>query len=181
MHEKLAGSFRDPSGFVFTNNRCIYRQVNLSYQEDYDMLMGSGLYYHLTKSGAMISHQEVGNELAPNHDLTYKIIQPEQIDFVSYPYEWCFSQLKEAAILTLAIAQRALAYGMRLKDASAYNVQFHKGRAVFIYTLSFETYKEGVGCLPTVLPALSSTISFNGLSGCQIEPATKNLYRWHSS
>jgi len=143
MHEKLAGSFRDPSGFVFTNNRCIYRQVNLSYQEDYDMLMGSGLYYHLTKSGAMISHQEVGNELAPNHDLTYKIIQPEQIDFVSYPYEWCFSQLKEAAILTLAIAQRALAYGMRLKDASAYNVQFHKGRAVFIDTLSFETYKEG--------------------------------------
>jgi hypothetical protein len=128
---------------MFKKEGTIYRQVNLSYQAEYEMLMQSGLYEQLTKSGAMIPHQEVMIDLAPRPDIAYIVIQPEPIGFVSYPYEWCFSQLKEAATLTLALAKRALAYGMSLKDASAYNVQFHNGRAVFIDTLSFEVFREG--------------------------------------
>jgi len=143
MIEKISGSFRDPSGFVFKKDGCLYRQVNNSYQNEYDKLICSGLYKHLTKSGAMLAHQEVKSDLVPRTDLVYKVIQPEQVDFISYPYEWCFLHLQEAAILTLAIAKRALEYGMSLKDASAYNVQFQNGRAVFIDTLSFEIYQEG--------------------------------------
>jgi ribosomal protein L11 methylase PrmA len=51
--------------------------------------------------------------------------------------------LHDAALLTLQIQRLALAKGMTLKDATAYNVQFHKGRPVFIDTLSFENYIEG--------------------------------------
>ena len=63
------------------------------------------------------------------------------MDFV--PYEWSFSQLKDAARLTLRIQRLALKYGMWLKDASAYNVQFENGKPVFIDTLSFECLPEG--------------------------------------
>ena len=144
MPEKVSGSFRDPSGFIFKHDGKVYRQVNQKYREEYDILMNSGLYEQLTKSKTLVAHKEVDLRLAPIPETAYKIIQPEAMDFISYPYEWCFNQLKDAAILTLAIARRSLEYGMSLKDASAYNIQFQNGRPVFIDTLSFEKYEEGM-------------------------------------
>ena len=76
-------------------------------------------------------------------EAAFKVIQPERVPFISYPYEWSFSQLKDAALATLSIHKRALKLGMLLKDASAYNIQFVRGRAKLIDTLSFEIYKEG--------------------------------------
>lgn len=143
MSEKVSGSFRDPSGFMFKHDGKLYRQVNQKYQEEYDLLMSSGLYDQLNKSRTLVAHKEVELTLAPRPEIAYKVIQPEIIDFISYPYEWCFNQLKDAAILTLAIARRALEFGMSLKDASAYNIQFQQGRPIFIDTLSFEKYEEG--------------------------------------
>jgi len=66
------------------------------------------------------------------------VIRPRRIEMISYPYEWAFSQLKEAALLTLELQSRALDAGMRLKDASAYNIQFDAGRPILIDSLSFE-------------------------------------------
>src|SRR6185295_13694272 len=63
---------------------------------------------------------------------------PEPIPFVSYPYEWSFGELKAAALATLEIEGRAVAHGMGLKDASAYNIQFRGVRPVLVDTLSFE-------------------------------------------
>ena len=85
----------------------------------------------------MVAHEDVGAELAASEGAA-AVIRPERIGFISYPYEWCFSQLKEAALLTLELQSRALDAGMRLKDASAYNVQFSGGRPILIDTLSFE-------------------------------------------
>ena len=144
MNEKVSGSFRDPSGFMFRHEGILYRQVNLHYRQEYDLLMASGLYEQLTKSRALIPHTEESTDLAPVPEIAYKVIRPQTVGFISYPYEWSFDQLKDAAILTLAIARRALEYGMALKDASAYNVQFHEGRPIFIDTLSFEKYEEGL-------------------------------------
>jgi ribosomal protein L11 methylase PrmA len=74
---------------------------------------------------------------------SFKVIQPERVPFISYPYEWSFSQLKDAALATLSIQRRALKLDMSLKDASAYNIQFVRGKATLIDTLSFEMYNEG--------------------------------------
>jgi len=104
--------------------------------------MGSGLYQRLVDAGLLIPHREVGVNAA-EQDKAYKIIEPECIEFVSYPYEWCFSQLKDAALTTIRIQKMALGCGMSLKDCSAYNIQFKKGKPVFIDTLSFEKYHEG--------------------------------------
>lgn len=137
----ISGSFRDPSGFLFLKNGSIFRQINLDYKDDYDFFIKSGLYRELVKSGLLISHKEVHIQYKePNK--AYKIIKPEIIDFISYPYEWSFSQLKDAALLTLDIQRKALEFGMSLKDCSAYNIQFKKGRPVFIDTLSFEKHRE---------------------------------------
>jgi ribosomal protein L11 methylase PrmA len=69
-------------------------------------------------------------------------LEPEVIPFISYPYEWSFSQLKDAALVTLQIQKMALEHGMCLKDASAYNIQFRNGKPILIDILSFEKYQE---------------------------------------
>ena len=133
----VAGSFRDPQGFLFYHENLLYRQINKSYQENYDLLMNSGLYEKLTKKKLLIPHEEVSIQTIQDPK-AYKIIKPELIPFISYPYEWSFSQLKDAALLTMKIQNIALEYKMSLKDASAYNIQFLNGKPVFIDTLSFE-------------------------------------------
>jgi len=140
--DRLAASFRDPSGFMFHQAGALYRQVNQAYRADYDHLMTSGLYERLVEKGMLIPHREVEVE-APLPALCYRVIQPEPVAFISYPYEWSFTQLQDAALLTLALQREALQFGMTLKDASAYNIQFHEGRPVLIDTLSFARYQEG--------------------------------------
>jgi len=140
--QEVPGSFRDPSGTLFRRNGTLYRQVNNCYRSHYDRLIDSGLYEDLVASGLLVRSEEVDAGLAIS-DAAYKVIRPEVIPFVSYPYEWCFSQLKDAALLTLEIQRRAMGHGMTLKDSSAYNVQFLGGRAIFIDTLSFEVQEEG--------------------------------------
>ncbi len=140
--ERIGASFRDPSGFIFKRDGVLYRQVNKAYQKAYDKLMAGGVYDTLTIKGMLIPHEEV-EEPAADPALAYKVIRPEMVPFVSYPYEWSFSQLKDAALLTLASTRAALEKGMILKDASAYNIQFVSGRPVLIDTLSFDIYQEG--------------------------------------
>ncbi len=142
LPELQKSSFRDPSGFLFTRDGCLYRQVNQRYKSHYDQLIGSGLYDELVAAGLLIPHQEAKSARGLSDD-AYKVIQPEPVGFISYPYEWSFSQLKDAALTTLAVQVKALDHGMILKDASAYNIQFHQGRPVLIDTLSFEIYQEG--------------------------------------
>ena len=141
-NERVASSFRDPSGFLFHKEGVLYRQINERYEDDYDLLMSSGLYDSLVGDGLMVDHTEVELDLKETGDAC-KVIRPELVPFISYPYEWCFSELKDAAMLTLRIQKRALKYGMSLKDSSAYNIQFLSGKPVLIDTLSFERYREG--------------------------------------
>ena len=139
---RLAASFRDPSGFIFKQDGSLYRQVNQSYASEYSHLMDSGLYAKLTKTGLLISHDE--SDMPPVEPAqAFKVIQPEYVPFISYPYEWSFGLLKEAALNTLSIQKRALKAGMTLKDASSYNMQFVRGKAALIDTLSFDIYREG--------------------------------------
>ncbi len=139
---KHCGSFRDPNGFIFNKEGSLYRQVNLRYRDEYDLLTRSGLYVELVRKGMLVGHEEADISLAVSGE-AYKVLKPRPIPFISYPNEWCFSQLKDAALATLSIQRKALEYGMSLKDCSAFNIQFDAGRPVFIDTLSFEKYPEG--------------------------------------
>ena len=135
-------SFRDPSGFVFWRDRVIYRQINKSYKDNYDFLLGTGLYDELVDNHLLVPHQVKDKSLAVTND-AYLVIAPTIVPFISYPYEWCFSQLKDAALATLSIQRLALKKSLGLRDASGYNIQFLNGRPILIDTLSFERYRDG--------------------------------------
>ena len=100
--------------------------------------MDSGLYAELVTHGLLIEHTE--EQLEGQPDDTAYVIKPVLVPFISYPYEWSFSQLQDAALATLEAQRLALERGLTMKDASAYNVQFVGGRATLIDTLSFEPY-----------------------------------------
>ena len=139
--QREPSSFRDRSGFVYYENGLIYRQINESYRQQYEKLMRSGLYEKLVSQGRMIEHATIAKADTPRE--IYAVIQPEYVPFISYPYEWSFGELKDAALATLQIHRQAIDYGMILKDASAYNIQFIKGQPKLIDTLSFDFYQEG--------------------------------------
>lgn len=138
----ISGSFRDPSGFLYNRDGILYRQINQAGKDDYELTLSSGLYNTLINKKLLIPHHEV-NIPPYNPETVFKIIQPERIPFISYPYEWCFSQLKSAALTTLKIQRNSINHGMSLKDSSAYNIQFYQGYATLIDTLSFERYLPG--------------------------------------
>jgi len=138
----LPSSFRDPAGRVFRRDGVLYRSILGPGRPHYDTLMSSGLYKELVAANLLVPHDEVslGGD-APEDRVT--IIRPEEIPFISYPYEWSFSQLQDAALATMEIQKRGLHSGMTLADASAYNIQFLRGRPVLVDTLSLRRAVKG--------------------------------------
>ena len=129
-------SFRDPSGYMFYDSTVLRRAVNPIYFPQYQKLKESGFFTTLIDKGLLIPHEEtsVSEEKI--------VITPEKIPFITNPYEWSFEQFKHAALHTLKLQKYSLSKGFILKDASAYNVTFHKGKPIFIDTLSFDFYEE---------------------------------------
>jgi len=139
--QPLEASFRDPSGFLFVRDGVLYRQINEKYLPHYQRLMDA-LYPKLVENQYLVAHEETAE--APMTDSGRLVIRPDPIAYISYPYEWSFAQLKDAALLTLDIQSLALEHSMTLKDATGFNVQFAGNRPIFIDTLSFEILNEEV-------------------------------------
>lgn len=136
--QPLASSFRDPAGFVYRDDKQrLLRHIAPAGMSDYIAVRDAGLYKRLADEGLMITHSEV----SVSDDAI--IIAPKEVKTISYPFEWSFSMLRDAALSTLNIQKTALAADMVLKDASAYNIQFLDGKPILIDTLSFEPYKPG--------------------------------------
>ena len=135
-NEKHSSSFRDPSGYVFFEEGELKRCILPHYFKQYQALQQSNFFQKAIENQLLISHEEIS---VSEEEI---ILKPQTIPFITFPYEWCFNQYKEAALLTLKLHKFALEHGYILKDASAYNVSFHHGKAIFIDTLSFDFYKE---------------------------------------
>ncbi len=138
------GSFRDPSGQVFVSDDRVYRTVMPVAKDDYDFVRSASVWGELIDEGLVLPekkvHPSILGELAQG--ATYVLEHPK-IPCISYPYEWCFYGLKEAALLHLDLHLRALDNGITLSDATAYNIQFIGSKPIFIDHLSFRKYREG--------------------------------------
>ncbi len=97
--------------------------------------MEGGLYSRLVAAGLLVPHEEADASV-PCPPGFSQVIHPRQVPYISYAGEWCFSQLRDAALTTLRIQQRAVAEGMSLSDATSSNIQFLDGAAVWIDTSS---------------------------------------------
>lgn len=135
-YKKHSSSFRDPSGYVFTDEGIVKRIIFPIYFKQYQALNQTGFFENLFGNNLLIPHKEL------TVSQTEIVIQPKQIPYITYPYEWSFNMYKEAALLTLKLQKYSIEKGFSLKDASAYNVAFLDGKAIFIDTLSFDFYKE---------------------------------------
>ena len=140
--ERDPGSFRDPGGFVFRRNGVLYREIGESAFPDWEAFVASGLAARLIGQGRLIPYEDAPLSMAATADAR-AVVRPEPLEFVSYPFEWTFGELKDAALLTLDVQLEALDAGWTLRDASAYNVQFRHGRPVMIDSLSFEPLEDG--------------------------------------
>src|SRR6188474_2626284 len=138
-----AASFRDPSAFVFWRDGQPYRQIDGMFATEWDAFEASALKHQLFEQRRLIRHEVADRDLAPMPG-AHAVIRPEPIDLLSYPYEWTFGELREAALLTLDIQLEAMAAGWTLKDASAYNIQFHEARPIHIDSSSFERLEDGL-------------------------------------
>jgi hypothetical protein len=136
------GSFRDPDSRVFYAGDAVYRALSADGLDDYRALQQAGLL----EDPRIVATELVGDapELGvPLVKETTGVLRHERIPFVSYPYEWTFSMLKDAALLQLDLLLAALEHDLVLKDSTPYNVQFRGARAVFVDVGSFERLRPG--------------------------------------
>ena len=132
--ERLSGSFRDPSGYVFSEGGRLFRRITETGKRDFSCFINSGLAEKLSREGKIVPFGLSGKDDS--------LLELEKLPFITYPYEWSFSQLRDAALLTLELLREALTHDMVLKDASAFNIAFRNGRPVFMDHTSFTVYRE---------------------------------------
>ncbi len=143
------GSFRDRDSRVVVAPDAVYRALSGTGAADWRALKESPLLERLSSEGMLIGTEEAGAaaladgaaDILPEG--TETVLRHERLPFVSYPYEWTFSMLREAALLTLELELACLDDGLTLKDATPYNVQFRGAEPVFIDVGSFERLREG--------------------------------------
>ena len=140
------GSFRDPDSRIFTADGRVFRLLSEQGLADWRNLTSSGLFQELVQDGKLVGTREVdGLADVPEalHGGVAAVLEHDVIPFVSYPYEWTFGMLRDAALLQLGLLRRSLEAGMILKDSSPYNVQWRGAQPVFIDVGSFEQLREG--------------------------------------
>lgn len=139
--EQVPGSFRDPLSQVFAGDSHVWRALTASALEDFERLAASAFFTAAVERGDIVATQRAEASAVPGEWAA--VLRHERIDPVSYPYEWSFEMLRDAARLQLALTRRALADSLITKDASSYNVQFVGARPVFIDVGSFERLRRG--------------------------------------
>ena len=139
------GSFRDPDTRVFHHEGAVFRALTQRALADWRRLAGTRFYGRMTGQGHLVGTREVTDrEDLPALDPTWAaVLEHARIPVVSYPYEWSFGMLKEAALLQLDLTLAALDEEMTLKDATPFNVQWLGVRPTFIDLGSFTAYEPG--------------------------------------
>ena len=136
------GSFRDPLSRVFVDDEVVWRGLTSDALDDYDALAGSAFFSAALERGDIVATERVADD-APLPGGWAAVLRHERIGVLSYPYEWSFEMLRDAARLQLALTRQALAESLITKDASAYNIQFVGSKPVFIDVGSFERLRPG--------------------------------------
>jgi hypothetical protein len=139
------GSFRDPDSRVFSADGRILRLLSERGLSDWRAFSASPLFAALVDEGKLVGTREAADvpALSGLHDGAVGVLEHDVVPFVSYPYEWSFGMLRDAALLQLELVRRAVEADLQLKDSTPYNVQFRGARPVFVDVGSFEPLREG--------------------------------------
>jgi len=142
-----SGSFRDRDGRVYRVGPRILRGLSSGAVADFEKLRSTTFYRRNIEQGRLVASDLLEPDQVPlpaeDKERWAAFIEHERIPVISYPYEWTFGMLKDAALLQLDLVEAAILEDMTLKDATPYNIQFAQGRPIFIDILSFETLQPG--------------------------------------
>jgi hypothetical protein len=130
------GSFRDPTSRVFVDEDAVWRGLSKEALDDYEALAATRFFRQAMERGDVVA--TVLTDEAPLPDEWAGVLRHDRVEAISYPYEWSFEMLRDAARLQLALTRQALAERICTKDASSYNIQFVGSKPVFIDVGSFE-------------------------------------------
>jgi SAM-dependent methyltransferase len=173
------GSFRDPAGrIIYLGNR-VLREVKGARAQELDALLATAFLQDAIRGDRVIATSKlVGRPFATEaNDRSF--YEHRRLPYISYPYEWTFDMLRDAALLQLGLIKDGLSHGVTMSDATAYNLQFVGSKPIFIDILSFVPYKRGMYWQgyrqfseqflnPLLLTALFS-VPFNGWYRGQME------------
>lgn len=138
--EREPGSFRDRNGTVFYKDGRVYRRLSPRAAANWQSLSHASFFEAHRSRGTIVDTHEIE---CPGLPEAAGLIEHARIPFVSYPYEWTFGMLKDAALLQLELLRDALAADMILKDSTPYNIQWQGTQPVFIDIPSFEPLERG--------------------------------------
>jgi len=96
--EKISGSFRDPSATVFIIGDRVIRGINKSGEEKFRLLTESKILEKSIEKKFLIGTQKLDDEDIKKKLNCNFLLEHKKIPYVSYPYEWSFYQLKDAAL-----------------------------------------------------------------------------------
>lgn len=131
------GSFRDPASHIVFDEDRVLRLLDERGLEGWTALAATDFFTRATNDGRLIA------SMPTSYPGTAGALEHPHIPFISYPYEWTFTMLKDAALLQLDLLGEALTEGLTIKDATPFNIQFIDGKPVFIDIGSFEAYSPG--------------------------------------
>lgn len=153
VQEREPASFRDPANQVFYAGGEVRRGLRGAAVDDWRALSASGFFQRMVEQGGICATDEIGGgegagataapDAAAAADDFDLVLRHERIPFVSHPYEWTFSMLRDAALLHLDLLRASVTEGLITKDGSAYNLQWRGSRPTFIDVGSFERLREG--------------------------------------
>ncbi len=138
-----AGSFRDPGSRIFHQDGEIYRALDHRSMENWRKLAATRFFAEGVAAGRIVRTEPADDVQPIDGDEWAGVLRHERIPVVSYPYEWTFSMLRDAALLQLDLLSAALAEDMILKDSTPFNVQWRGRQPVFIDIGSFEALDHG--------------------------------------
>lgn len=135
------GSFRDPASLVYYQSGEVRRAVSASALADFHALRATRMFADTVAAGRLIETEETSDP--PPSGGWAGVLGHARVPFVSYPYEWSFSMLKDAALLQLELLDAALGEDITMKDATPYNIQWRGAHPVFIDIPSFQRLEQG--------------------------------------
>lgn len=138
--EAEPGSYRDRNGTVFYKGDRVLRRLSPRAQENWKRLREEPFFVAAKSDGRVVETWDIDTAVG---GLGEGVIEHARVPFISYPYEWSFGMLKDAALLQLGLIREALDADMILKDSSAYNIQWRGVHPAFIDIPSFEPLRRG--------------------------------------
>ena len=141
--KKIPGSFRDPSASIFIFEDRIIRKINKSGNEKINLFLSSKILEESIEQNYLVDTWIVDDQELKKKFNSEFLLEHKKVPFISYPYEWSFEQLKDAALHHLNFNIFLLEKNFQLSDATAYNIQFIGNKPIFIDAMSIEKYDVG--------------------------------------